>query len=191
MRILSSILICLILLCSACSYRPAPENKNKITFVRFYTDYGQITYSRDSVKLPRPLPILIGMYFIEYELRPSSIIMRKRELGDNGAQTVLLTQTLSKTDSRLVARHLATAQPAQLAQRCAKGGYMIDDGFYLDITLLQAGRSTEFRRYGHNEPMLFDLLAVANKLAPQKYQFYEPDQRAAFEQLLMRNSRTF
>ena len=178
-------LSCIILVFTACSARAflTGKAKDEVIFVREYRDYGWRYYGSDSVKLAKPLQILLGVYLVEYKLNASSLLIRKRTHGSSGAQAVLFTQVLGKVDSRLASQRLAATQPAQLVQRCQ--AHPQDDGFHLNVTLTKGGSSTSFRWNGSYEADLVDLLALVNKLAPEKYKFYKPGQQEAFNQSLL------
>lgn len=167
MKLLLNILACFVLLLTACSYRPFIKKKDKVLFARVYRDYSLTSYGADSVKLAKPLQILLGVYFIEYELSSSHLIIRKRDLGDTVAKTVLLTQTLSKADSRLVSHRLANIHPAELARRAQDNQH--DDGLQLNITLTKADSITTFNWDGRNESDLTELLNIVNNLSTEKY----------------------
>ncbi len=163
-------------------------SRDKVVFVREYREYGWRYYGADSVKLSKPLHILLGNYLVDYELDASKIVIHKRVYGRNEVQKVIFTQALSKADGLLVTHYLSASQPAQIAQRCEE--HPRDDGFHLAVTLVKAGRSTKFDWSGSHEPNLLDLLSVVNKLAPQKYIFYEPGQQESFKRSLQYSNDT-
>jgi hypothetical protein len=182
-KILHNVLICAALLLIAWSTQAFMPSRDKVVFVREYREYGWRYYGADSVKLVRPLQVLTGLYKIYYEIDASKIIIRKRAYGRNEVQKILVNQVFSKADSRLVTQYLSASQPAQIAQRCEE--HPRDDGFHLDVTLVKAGKSTKFDWSGSHEPILLDLLTIVNKLAPQKYKFYELGQQERFKKSLL------
>ena len=179
MKISYKILTCAALLIIVCSIQGFISNKDEVSFVREYREYGWRYLDADSTKR---LQIILDTYLVEYKINQSKIFIRKRNYGHDKTQQVLFAQTLSKADGRSIARYLSTIQPAQIAQRCKK--FPRDDGFHLYITFTK-GNNTSFNWNGSYEPKLLGMLDIVNKIAPQKYKFYELGQQEKFKKSLL------